>query len=79
MSDPTPEMLQDTRFAAIWQVIKSWDIHVRGGNRGSTSSHARAILDAIEAVEAGSKAEAASRPAWPDLEASIASSIAHAV
>lgn len=48
--DPTPEMLLDPRFEAIWQVIKSWDINVPaayGGYCGATGNHVRAILDAL--------------------------------
>jgi hypothetical protein len=48
--DPTPEMLQDPRFEAVWQCIKSWDINVPGvyvGYCGATGNHVRAILDAL--------------------------------
>ena len=48
--DPTPEMLADPRFEAIWQAIKSWDINVPsayGGYCGATGNHVRAILDAL--------------------------------
>jgi hypothetical protein len=52
--DPTPEMLADPRFEAVWQAIKSWDINVPdayGGYCGATGNHVRAILDALD--EAG--------------------------
>jgi hypothetical protein len=51
--DPTPEMLGDPRFNAIWQAIKAWDISVPGaygGYCGATGNHVRAILDAIAKV-----------------------------
>jgi hypothetical protein len=50
--DPTLEMLDDPRFEAIWQAIKSWDIHVPGaygGYCGATGNHVRAILDKLSA------------------------------
>lgn len=49
--DPTPEMLDDPQFNAIWNVIKSWDINVPGaysGYCGATGNHVRAIMDALE-------------------------------
>jgi len=51
--DPTPEMLDDPKFGAIWQTIKSWDINVPGaynGYCGATGNHVRAILDALAAM-----------------------------
>jgi hypothetical protein len=48
--DPTPEMLEDPEFEAIWQVIKSWDINVPRayfGYCGATGNHVRAILDGL--------------------------------
>jgi hypothetical protein len=48
--DPTPEMLDDPRFEAVWQCIKSWDINVPeaySGYCGATGNHVRAILDAL--------------------------------
>jgi hypothetical protein len=48
--DPTPEMLNDPVFEAIWQTIKRWDINVPSqyvGYCGATGNHVRAILDAI--------------------------------
>lgn len=49
--DPTPEMLGgDPQFEAVWNAIKSWDIHVPGaytGYCGATGNHVRAILDAL--------------------------------
>jgi hypothetical protein len=52
--DPTPEMLDDPVFNAIWQTIKRWDIHVPvvySGYCGATGNHVRAIFDAIKALE----------------------------
>ena len=49
--DPTPEMLTDPRFNAIWSAIKSWDINVTDayvGYMGATGNHARAILDSLD-------------------------------
>jgi hypothetical protein len=49
--DPTPGMLSDPRFEAIWQAIKEWDINVPrayAGYCGATGNHVRAILDALE-------------------------------
>lgn len=48
--DPTPEMLDDPTFNAIWSVIKTWDINVPAvyeGYCGATGNHVRAILDAL--------------------------------
>jgi hypothetical protein len=48
--DPTPEMLDDPRFHAIWNCIKSWDINVPDvyeGYCGASGNHVRAILDAL--------------------------------
>lgn len=48
--DPTPEMLKDPLFNAIWEVIKTWDVNVPqiyGGYCGATGNHARAIFDAV--------------------------------
>ena len=47
---PTPAMLADPRFEAIWRVIKSWDInvpHAYQGYCGATGNHVRAILAAL--------------------------------
>jgi hypothetical protein len=51
--DPTPQMMNDPRFEAVWQCIKTWDINVPGayaGYMGATGNHVRAILDALEGV-----------------------------
>jgi hypothetical protein len=45
MPDPTPDMLNDPMFNAIWDVIKTWDINAGG----ATGNHARAILDRLRA------------------------------
>jgi hypothetical protein len=53
--DPTPEMLADPLFEAIWHVIKTWDINVPDiylGYCGATGNHARAIYDAVKSVRA---------------------------
>lgn len=50
--DPTPEMLRDLRFIAVWNAIKTWDIAVSGaysGYMGANGNHVRAILDALDA------------------------------
>lgn len=52
--DPTPEMLADPVYDAIWNVIKTWDVNVPGvysGYCGPTGNHARKIYDAIKKVE----------------------------
>lgn len=49
--DPTPEMLNDPAFEAIWQIIKGWDVNVPTvyrGYCGATGNHVRAIFDAIK-------------------------------
>ena len=54
--DPTPEMLADPLFDAIWNVIKTWDINVPdiyAGYCGATGNHARAIYAAIKAWLSG--------------------------
>lgn len=56
--DPTPEMLEDPIFEAIWQTIKKWDINVPSqysGYCGATGNHARAIFDAISALYSGAR------------------------
>jgi hypothetical protein len=47
--DPTPEMLNDPMFDAIWNAIKGWDIsrHNDGMYSGPTGNDALHILDAI--------------------------------
>jgi hypothetical protein len=48
--NPTPEMLNDPTFNAIWNVIKSWDINVPAeysGYCGATGNHVLAIWGAI--------------------------------
>jgi hypothetical protein len=52
-SDPTEEMLKTPEFEAVWQCIKSWDVHVPGaytGYCGATGNHVRAILDALASL-----------------------------
>lgn len=49
-SDPTPEMLADPLFEAIWQCIKTWDINVPSaysGYCGATGNHVRAVFDVV--------------------------------
>ena len=52
--DPTPEMLEDPEFQAVWDAIKTWDISVPEvyGNlhSGATGNHVRRILDALKEV-----------------------------
>src|SRR5882672_2193993 len=48
--DPTPEMRTSPQFEAVWQCIRTWDIHVPDaytGSMGATGNHVRAILDAL--------------------------------
>lgn len=64
--DPTPAMLENPTFNAIWNVIKTWDINVPSayeGYCGATGNHARAIFDAL-AFRALSGAGAAEPVAW---------------
>ena len=52
--DPTPEMLKDPMFDAIWNVLRTWDISVPeayDGYCGATGNHVRAILDAVNKVK----------------------------
>lgn len=52
--DPTPDMLNDPLFEAIWKVIKTWDINVPDayfGYCGASGNHVRAILDGIVAAQ----------------------------
>ena len=52
--DPTPEMLDDPRFEAVWRCIKHWDINVPeaySGYMGATGNHVRAILDALASAK----------------------------
>lgn len=56
--DPTPEMLNDPEFEAIWQTIKTWDINVPRaylGYCGATGNHVRAILDALQRAREATK------------------------
>lgn len=53
--DPTPAQLVDPVFGAIWNAIRTWDIHVPrvdgdGMRSGATGNHARAIFDALPKV-----------------------------
>lgn len=48
--DPTPEMLTDPLWLAIWEAIKTWDVNVPEaytGYCGATGNHVRAIYDSI--------------------------------
>ena len=50
-SDPTPEMLNDPIWEAIWDEIKTWDINVPyeyAGYMGATGNHVTAIFKAIK-------------------------------
>jgi hypothetical protein len=49
-SDPTPNMLTDKVWLAIWEEIKTWDINVPSeynGYTGATGNHVSAIYLAI--------------------------------
>jgi hypothetical protein len=51
--DPTPRMLEDPRFEAVWKAIRTWDINVPrayAGYSGATGNHVRAILDALDKI-----------------------------
>lgn len=50
---PTPEMLRDPRYEAIWSAIKNWFVSMPGdvvGYHPATTAHARAIIDALDAA-----------------------------
>lgn len=52
--DPTPEMLKDPMFNAIWEVMMTWDIAVDNeyeGYMAATGNHVRAVYDAIKKVK----------------------------
>lgn len=56
--EPTPEMLNDPLFNAIWNVVKAWDVNVPAvytGYCGATGNHARAIYDAVKGLENGTR------------------------
>lgn len=62
--DPTPEMLADPLFDAIWKVIKGWDVNVLGVYSGyccATGNHVRAIYEGIVGLR-DPKAEPAAAP-----------------
>jgi len=51
--DPTQEMLDSPEFNAVWELIKTWEIHapqvdIVGQYSAGTGNHVRAILDAIK-------------------------------
>lgn len=56
---PTPEMLEDPLFCAVWDAIKGWDIGCReyAGYAGAMGNHARAIFEAIRVPRVDSRAE----------------------
>lgn len=70
--DPTPEMLEDPRFKAVWEVIKDWDVEAPRaywGRCGATGNHVRSILDAIGAASGDPEvSEPAGRPARSEAE-----------
>lgn len=48
--DPTPEELTDPLFAALWDVIRTWDIgvpEVYAGHCGATGNHVVALMAAL--------------------------------
>lgn len=52
-ADPTPELLSDPVWNAIWEVIKSWDVNVPDAYSGymeANGNHATMIFQAIRAV-----------------------------
>lgn len=51
--DPTPEILDDPLFNAIWNAIKGWDIsrHNNGLYSGPTGNDARHIYEAIKRAQ----------------------------
>ena len=56
LPDPTPEMLMDPLFSAIWDLVKNWDVYIPtaySGYMGATGNHVRAIFDVIAKVNAG--------------------------
>ncbi len=70
--DPTPEMLENPLFKAIWEVIKGWDINVPGayvGYCGATGNHTRAIFDAVKSQHYNDMQEVHKTLAWYGLEA----------
>lgn len=80
--DPTPEMLKDAKFEAIWQMIKSWDINVPeayAGYMGATGNHARAILEATRTTDQAKDEEIArlkaDRDGWKRLAHDAANKI----
>lgn len=51
LPDPTPAQLASPQFAAVWEVIKGWDIDIGGcGREGATGSHVAAILGGLSAT-----------------------------
>lgn len=50
---PTPEMLSDPVFEAIWNAIKGWDISPENNGlySGPTGNDARYIYDAVKRVQ----------------------------
>lgn len=66
--DPTPDMLNDPVFNAIWHIIKGWDVSVPGaysGRSGATGNHARAIYDAVRATAPRPSVRDDGGPAFP--------------
>lgn len=55
MPNPTPEMLADPLFEAIWQTIKSWDVNVPEsyqGYCGANGSHVAMIFNCVHSTDA---------------------------
>lgn len=52
LPNPTDAELRSSRFEAIWQTIKSWDINVPShyrGYMGANGSHVKLILEGLDA------------------------------
>lgn len=70
--DPTPEMLSDPQFEAIWQCIKHWDINVPAAYQGyssATGNHVRAIMDALSASSSTPTVDGAPASSEPTISA----------
>jgi len=58
MPDPTEAQLASPEFAAVWEVIKTWDVNVPefyDGYCGASGSHVVLILNALSAPQLDEK------------------------